>query len=163
WLQSQVSKQGSGVIPGYPYPSFDAPRATPRLELYNATDWITVTPEIEGPLLHDSRWERTFHEAPYSIFHLKDSNTHYVRVPKFRRVLMDTKDWKHDFHRWFANDAGLDVPLVLAASVPPELRSQFPLTTASPIDLPRQPIDKQCDIDEHLDHFKIEFTTTCPG
>jgi hypothetical protein len=76
---------------------------------------------------------------------------------------MDTEDWKHDFHRWFANDAALDVPLVLGASVPDEDRARFPLTTTSPIDPPRQPIDKTCQIDEHLDHFAIEFTTTCPG
>jgi hypothetical protein len=163
WLQSQVSKQGSGVIPGYPYPSFDAPRATPRLALYNASDWITVTPEIANPLTKDPRWQRTFHEPPYSIFHLRNADPHYVRVPKFRPVLMDTDDWKHDFHRWFANDASLDVPLVLGKSVPPEARSQFPLTTTSPIQLPRQPIDKKCDIDEKIDHFQIEFTTTCPG
>jgi hypothetical protein len=86
-----------------------------------------------------------------------------VRVPKFRPVLMDTADWKHDFHRWFANDAALDVPLVLGASVPADARAQFPLTTTSPIDLPRQPIDKTCQIDERLDHLQIEFTTTCPG
>ncbi|HWP66230.1 MAG TPA: 6-pyruvoyl-tetrahydropterin synthase-related protein [Candidatus Limnocylindria bacterium] len=163
WLQSQVSKQGSGVIPGYPYPSFDAPRATPRLALYNASDWITITPEIEKPLLKDPRWERTFHEPPYSIFHLKELDPHYVRVPKFRPVLMDTDDWKHDFHRWFANDAALDVPLVLGKSVPAALRSQFPLTTTSPTVLPREPITKRCEIEERLDHLQIEFTTTCPG
>jgi hypothetical protein len=163
WLQSQVSKQGSGVIPGYPYPSYDAPRATPRLALYNVHDWITITPEIDGPLSKDPRWERIFHEPPYSIFHLKDADPHYVRVPKFRPVLMDTDDWKHDFHRWFANDAALDVPLVLGASVPPDARPQFPLTTTSPTNPPRQPIDKTCAIDERLDDFEIEFTTTCPG
>jgi hypothetical protein len=163
WLQSQVSKQGSGVIPGYPYPSFDAVRATPRLALYNAHDWITITPEITEPLEKDPRWMRTFHEPPYSIFHLKDADPHYVRVPKFRPVLMDTADWKHDFHRWFANDAVLDVPLVLGSSVPADARAQFPLTTTSPTNPPRQPIDKTCQIDERLDHLQIEFTTTCPG
>jgi len=163
WLQSQVSKQGSGVIPGYPYPSFDAQRATPRLAMFNAHDWITITPEITKPLEQDARWERIFHENPYSIFHLKDADPHYVRVPKFRPVLMDTEDWKHEFHRWFAHDGSLDVPLVLGKSVPPGERARFPTTTTSPINLPRHPIDKTCQIDERLDHFKIEFTTTCPG
>jgi hypothetical protein len=163
WLQSQVSKQGSGVIPGYPYPSYDAPRATPRLALYNAHDWITITPEITKPLEQDPRWQRIFHEAPYSIFRMKDADPHYVRVPKFRPVLMDTDDWKHDFHRWFAHDGSLDVPLVLGKTVPPSERGRFPLTTTSPINLPREPIEKPCQIDERLDHFEISFTTTCPG
>jgi hypothetical protein len=163
WIQSQISKQGTGVIPGYSYPSLDPVRGTKRLELYNAHDIITNTPEVQKALDGDARWQRTFSRSSYVIYHLKDADPHYVRVPRFEPVLVDPADWKHAFHDWFARDELLDVPLVLAATVPEDQRALFPLTSASTTDLPRQPIDRSCKIDEHLDHMEISFTTTCPG
>src|SRR5947199_335163 len=163
WLQSQISKQGSGVIPGYSYPSMDLARATPRLALFNASDMITVTPEVTGQLEQDPRWQRTFHQAPYSVFHLKNADGHYVRVPRFRPVLLETARWKRDFVRWFATDSMLDVPIVAAASVPADERDRFPLASRSAVDLPRERLPEGCRIEEHLDHMAIDFTTTCPG
>ncbi len=163
WIQSQISKQGTGVIPGYSYPSVDPVRGTKRLALYNAHDLITNTPEVQKALDGDPRWERTFRRESYSIYHLKDADPHYVRVPRFEPVVIDTPDWKHAFHAWFSRDELLDVPLVLASSVPRAQRGLFPLTSASSTEVPRRPIDRTCDIDEHLDHMEIRFTTTCPG
>lgn len=163
WIQSQISKQGTGVIPGYSYPALDPVRGTKRLALYNAHDIITNTPEVQKALDGDARWTRTFHHTPYAIYHLKNADPHYVRVPKFEPVLVDPADWKHAFHDWFARDELLDVPLVLAQTVPPDQRRLFPLTSASTTELPRRPIDRSCAIDEHIDHMEIRFTTTCPG
>ncbi|HEX6131059.1 MAG TPA: tetratricopeptide repeat protein, partial [Actinomycetota bacterium] len=163
WIQSQISKQGTGVIPGYSYPAVDPVRGTKRLELYNAHDIITNTPEVQKALDGDPRWTRTFRRSPYAIYHLKDADPHYVRVPKFQPVLVDPKEWKHAFHAWFSRDELLDVPLVLARTVPPDQRRLFPLTSPSTTDLPRQPIGRTCEIDEQLDHMEIRFTTTCPG
>src|SRR2546430_4982721 len=146
WLQSQISKQGSGVIPGYSYPSMDLARATPRLALFNASDMIAVTPEVTTQLEHDPRWERTFHQAPYSVFHLKNADGHYVRVPRFRPVLLETARWKRDFVRWFSTDSMLEVPIVAAPSVPPEDRDRFPLASRSALDLPRERLPEDCRI-----------------
>jgi hypothetical protein len=163
WLQSQISKQGSGVIPGYSYPSMDLPRATPRLQLFNASDMIAVTPEVTKQLEDDPRWGRIFHSAPYSVFRLKDYTSHYVRVPRYKPVLVDTQFWKRDFARWFSTDGLLDVPIVAASTISAADRARFPLTSRSAVELPRERIDADCVIDEHLDHFGIDFTTTCPG
>jgi hypothetical protein len=163
WLQSQISKQGTGVIPGYSYPSLDLARATARLQLLNASDMIAVTPEVTTALDHDPRWERIFSSPPYVIFHLKDADRHYVRVPRYRPVLVETGRWKKDFHRWFATDAALDVPIVAASHVPPAERAKFPLLSRSPSDLPHEALPTNCKIDERVDHLAIEFTTTCPG
>jgi hypothetical protein len=163
WLQSQISKQGTGVIPGYSYPQTDLARATPRLALYNAHDMIALTPEVTKALEADPRWVRTFQQQSYSVFHLKDADPHYVRVPKFRPVLVEATPWKRAFHRWFATDSVLDVPIVSAARVTDAERGRFPLRSASPTDLPREPIDADCHIDETIDDSRIEFTTTCTG
>ena len=42
WIQSQISKQGTGVIPGYSYPTVDSARGTKRLELFNALNESTI-------------------------------------------------------------------------------------------------------------------------
>lgn len=163
WLQSQISKQGTGVIPGYSYPSMDLAHATPRLDLFNATDMIAVTPEVIGALDKDPRWRRIFSSPPYVIFRRNGADPHYVRVPRYQPVLVETRRWKQDFHRWFATDGALEVPIVAAATVPAAERARFPLGSTSPTVLPKQPIAAHCDIDERVDHLDIEFTTTCPG
>jgi len=162
WLQSQISKQGSGVIPGYSYPTLDLARATARLQLFNVSDMIAVTPEVTTALDADPRWERIFSSPPYVIFHLKEADRHYVRVPRYRPVLVETSHWKKDFHRWFATDAALEVPIVAASHVPPAERHRFPLVSRSPSEPPRDPITADCHVDERVDHLAIEFTTTCP-
>jgi hypothetical protein len=163
WLQSQISKLGTGIIPGYSYPDFDPGRAAPRLALFNARDLIALTSELKTALDGDARWERSFVQEPYAIYRLRDAEPHYVRVPRFEPVLLESPQWKRDFHRWFATDAALDVPLVAARSVPEGDRALFPQRSASPVDLPRVPVDAVCSIEERIDHLAIEFTTSCPG
>ena len=77
--------------------------------------------------------------------------------------MVETSRWKRDFHRWFTTDAALEVPIVAADSVPAAERTRFPLTSRSPTELPHVRLDGHCDIEEHLSHLQIEFTTTCPG
>jgi hypothetical protein len=163
WIQSLVSKQGTGVIPGYSYPQFNLTRAMPRLDLFNVHDMIALTPEAKTALAENPRWERIFSEQQYEVFHLKDADRHYVRVPRFQPVLLESKQWKQDFHRWFSNDTLLDIPLVEASRVPRTERARFPLVSSSPTELPREPIDATCEIEEKIDHLAIEFTTSCPG
>jgi len=74
-----------------------------------------------------------------------------------------TRRWKLDFHRWFATDAALDVPIVRANDVAPEDRRYFGRPSTQPTNLPKEPITASCTIDEHIDHLAIDFTTTCPG
>jgi hypothetical protein len=73
-----------------------------------------------------------------------------------------TTRWKHDFHRWFATDAAIDVPVVDMANVPPEERNRF-LQARVAWEPPHEPITAKCEITEHIDHMAIDFTTTCPG
>jgi len=165
YMQSEISKAGTGVIPGYPYPAVNAPRGTRRLDLFNARDLLTVTPVVKDALDKDPRWEKTFNLSPYAIYRRKDADGKYVRVPKYQPVLLETtaRRWKKDFHRWFANDAVLDVPLVASHLLSDEDRRLFPLKAVNPINVPRVPIDRQCEINERIDHMEILFTTTCPG
>ena len=97
WIQSLISKQGTGVIPGYSYPDMNLDRATPRLDLFNVSDMIAVTPEVIGALDKDNkRWQRTFSNPPYAVFHRQGADPHYVRVPRFRPVLLETARWKKE-------------------------------------------------------------------
>src|SRR5207245_790685 len=82
---------------------------------------------------------------------------------RYRPVAVETMRWKRDFHRWFATDTALEVPIVAANTIPEGDRARFPLTSRSPTDLPHEPLGANCIIDEHLDDLVIDFTTTCPG
>jgi 6-pyruvoyl-tetrahydropterin synthase-like protein/tetratricopeptide repeat protein len=165
YIQSEISVAGTGVIPGYPYPSVNPLRGTRRLDLFNARDLLAVTPTVKDALAKDARWQRVFDLPPYAIFRRTNADPHYVRVPRYEPVLVETtkRRWKKDFHRWFSDDAALDVPIVASHMVPPAERARFPLTSRSATELPHHPLDVQCQIDEHVAPLEIEFTTTCPG
>jgi hypothetical protein len=163
YIQSQMSVAGTGVIPGYAYPSVNPERGTARLDLFNARDFLAVSPVVKKAMDEDHRWEKTLDLPPYAIYHRKDLPSRYVRVPRFKPVPVVTKRWKKDFHRWFASDAALETPIVDAESVALEDRERFAHLSRSSVDLPHEPIEADCQIEEHLDHLKIEFTTTCPG
>ena len=163
YMQSQVSERGTSVIPGYAYPEFNIARATPRLQLFNVRDFLAATQTVQRELDADPRWEKGHAVPPFALYRLKQTDGHYVRVPRYRPVLSETPNWKRDFHRWFATDAALDVPLVAAWSVPPAERAAFLPPGAGPTEPPRVALQADCTIDERIDHLAIEFTTSCPG
>jgi hypothetical protein len=163
YIQSLVSEQGTSVIPGYSYPDSDPVRGTPRLDLFNVREFLAVSDKVKSALDGDPRWKRLFALQPYVIYRRTEAPAGYVRVPKFRPVLLETENWKRDFHRWFDKDELLDVPLVAAPTVPAAARGFFPLSAKSPIEVPRVPERLNCAVTEKLSSQEIEFTTSCPG
>jgi len=163
FIQSQMSQAGTGVIPGYAYPSVNPARGTLRVDLFNARDFLATSPVVKKAVDTDPRWEKTLDLPPYAIYHRKDLPSRYARVPRFKPVPIVTKRWKKDFHRWFASDAALETPIVDAETVTLDDRNRFAPLSRSSVDLPHVPIDADCKIEEHLDHLHMKFTTTCPG
>lgn len=163
YLQSQISERATSVVPGYAYPGFDLARATPRLALFNVRELVAVSNAAKDALDADPRWLRTFSDPPLAVYRLRQSDGRYVRVPRYHPVLVPAERWKQDFHRWFASDSALDVPLLAAWSVPDSERGPFLAASGATPELPRQRIDADCRIDERVDPLAIEFTTTCPG
>src|SRR5262249_25524041 len=106
---------------------------------------------------------RVFFAEPYAIYRRVGADGRYVRVPRYHPVMVQTRQWKQDFHRWFATDSALEVPIVAASDVPASERSHFPLVSESPDTLPRQPERADGRIEERLSDLAIEFTPTCPG
>jgi hypothetical protein len=162
YIQSLVSEQGTSVIPGYSYPDSDPARGTARLDLFNVRDFLAVSDKVKSALDADRRWTRHFVLEPYVIYRRTEAPAGYVRVPKFRPVLLETTNWKKDFHRWFDKDDLLDVPLVSARTVPASARGFFPVSSASPTAIPRVPETTPCAVTEKVSSLEIEFTTTCP-
>jgi hypothetical protein len=158
-----VSEQGTSVIPGYAYPDSDAVRGTARLDLFNVRDFLAVSDKVKNALDRDRRWVRHFVLEPYVVYRRTDEPAGYVRVPKFRPVLLETTNWKKDFHRWFDKDDLLDVPLVSSRTVPASSRRFFPVSSTSPTAIPHVPETSSCTVTENLSSLEIEFTTTCPG
>lgn len=163
YMQAQHSAQGTNIIPGYPYPPTDPVRGTARLDLFNVRDFLAVSPAVKEAFDGDARWRRLLTTEPYVIYRRQDVAFGYVRVPVYQPVLVETRQWKKDFHRWFSTDAALDVPLVSANGVSPEDRRLFPQVGRSPTDLPRVKVTAACVITETVSSLVLEFTTTCPG
>ena len=164
YIQALVSDQGTHVIPGYSYPEANPVRGTARLDLFNVREFLAVSDKVKAALDGDPRWARILTVDQYVIFRRTGAPGGYVRVPRYRPVLLETKAWKKDFHRWFDEDAALDVPLVSAATVPVAARAAFePSRNGSPTDLPRVEQTAPCTVTEKVSSLEIEFTTTCPG
>jgi 6-pyruvoyl-tetrahydropterin synthase related domain len=163
YMQSLHSEQGTSVIPGYMYPETDPGRDTARLDLFDVRDFLAVSDKVKTAFDADPRWARTLTLDPYAIYRRTSPPAGYVRVARYHPVLVETADWKKDFHRWFDRDDLLEVPLVSAASVPAADRRYFPETSRSPTEIPKVRQAADCAIHEKVSALAIEFTTTCPG
>ena len=163
YIQSETSIQATDVIPGYSYSRLNLERGTKHLEMYNVSHVIAVTDQVKTALDRHPSYRRVFERNPYVIYRLTTNLDHYVIVPSFKPVLLRTADWKQDFHRWFEQEALLDVPLVPADRVPVDEYKQF----GGPVDdlsaVPHVPNPHDCKIDEKVSDESIEFTTSCPG
>jgi len=164
YLQSMMSEQGTAVIPGYTYPECDPSRGGARLDLFNVREFLASSARVKAALDADPGWRRLWALDPYVIYRRTAASAPgaYVRVPKFQPVIIETSDWRHDFHRWFDRDDLLEVPLLAASSVPASRRGSFAVAR-SPVDLPRVPIEEGCSVTESLSPQALEFRTTCPG
>lgn len=163
YLQSEASERGSGPFPQYTYTRMDPEKAFQHFRVFNATDIIAVSEAAKEAYAAHPKFEKTFEQANYAVFHAADAETGYVVAAANKPILYDGPDWKLAFYRWFKHYDLLDIPLVPAEMIDDADARDFELRTDSITRLERRPYDGDCKIESTLEQYAIRFSTNCPG
>jgi hypothetical protein len=163
YLQSEASERGSGPFPQYTYTRMAPERALPHLRVFNATDIIAVSDKAKEAYTAHPKFEKTFEQGTYAVFHANEADTGYVVAAENEPILYDGPDWKLAFYRWYKHYEMLDVPLVPAELISDADARDFALRTDSITRLERKPYSGDCEIESTLEQYAVRFTTSCPG
>jgi len=163
YLQSEVSERGSGPFPQYTYTRLNPAAALPHLRLYNVGQLVVVSEKAKAAYDADANFTKSFHNGAYAVYDVRGGDTGYVIAANNQPVLYQGSDWKLAFYRWFKHPELLDIPLVPETIAPSEEARQLALRTDSVTRLPREPIAGTCNVSSHLEQYRIDFETSCPG
>ncbi|HIJ57212.1 MAG TPA: hypothetical protein HPQ03_13980 [Deltaproteobacteria bacterium] len=139
-----------------------------HFDLYNLSQLVVATDTAKKALNRSKSFRKEAEFGQLSIYRYEQCDGRYVDIPKFRPVLYKGKNWVDDFFTWYKDADRTDVLLVPEQFVKdPEDRKIFAGVTDSVFELDyfrSNRIDGSgFQIDAHLDHDKIQFTTNKPG
>ena len=101
YIQSEISQAGSHPLMYYNYPRFDLNKAKRHLELFNVSQFVTITEATQKAADQNPDFELEKQILPYKIFRLKGNDGKYVMPLKFKPIFVKTKDWKRLYFDWF--------------------------------------------------------------
>jgi hypothetical protein len=158
YFQSEISQSAPCPFPQWHCTSYNSTKAARHLEMFNVEYVIAVTDKVKNDLGNSSLYESAANFEPYEIFKLKANPNRYVTVPKYQPVAFETKDWKVDSYEWFKREDLLDIPLVFTNG-----RTVFPYHSSGLDDIPKIPLNNDCNIKEDFGIEQISFSTDCIG
>ncbi|HET9061824.1 MAG TPA: 6-pyruvoyl-tetrahydropterin synthase-related protein, partial [Candidatus Binatia bacterium] len=163
YLQSEASERASGPFPQHTYTRLDPAKALPHMRLFNVSEIVVVSDKAKAAYDANPDFEKTFSSGAYAVYKVRELDTRYVVPATNEPVLYDGPDWKIAFYRWYKHPELLDIPLVPAELLKKPAAREFALRTDSITRLPKQPIEGDCNVTSHLENYRIEFETDCPG
>ncbi len=164
YIQSEVSQQKSVPFPQYSYSSMNYDRARPRLEIFNVRDLIIRSNSAKKAIRLAEGYALTDTVGEYELWELTTNRNRYVEVPAYEPVLYPTSSWKEDAHRWFTDEALLQIPLVFVEEDVTRVFPPFKVLARDLADLPRIPVETgNCTVQEHIGNQEINIDTDCIG
>jgi len=167
YIQSEVGEQQSCPFPNFGCSHMDFAEAKPRLEMFNVKEMIIYTDSAKAAIGANPDYQllKTFDK--YQVWQLNEPEYHYVYVPEYKPIPVQTKNFQLISFLWFINDSLLSHPLVNDFNLADEDRAYFNPTTIKDTSeissVAPVAIDNSCHISEKLEQEKITFTTDCIG
>jgi hypothetical protein len=165
-IQAEVSEQQSCPYwHEFPCSRFDIENGTRHMLMFNIEHIIVRSDKLKKALQERDDYEMVFEDEPYEVWRLLDNTGHYVTVPAYEPVLFKSGSWRNDSYNWFRNMSLIDIPLVFVEEIKAEDTRFFKHVKEDGRwnDLPRVPLDNECNIQENMDVDEIRFTTDCVG
>ena len=162
--QAELSKDASNAIIGVKYPPRNVPQGITHLQLMNIPYLLTITPEVTGEVLADSRAELLATFGDYNIFRIVGT-TGYVEVMKNQPVRVDVPQtkWRDMAVDWYLNPTDLGTPLVLDKGEA-ALKQFASITPDQATNPPMVPINTEGHVTgEQLENESLSFDTTAVG
>lgn len=132
YLASELYARSPNPFRGRAYSRFDPGTALERLDLFNVSQVVAVSPELQAAL--DARKDVTLEARipPYAVYRLKDPGSGYVEPLAFEPVRASPEGWRDTAYRWmtrkppnrallvFTDDRRFDLALPDPWAPPPE-------------------------------------------
>ena len=160
YIQSEISQAGSHPFMHYNYPRFDLQKAAGHLELFNVSQFITISEATQRAASDMPALELEKEISPYKIFRLKKNEGKYVVPLEYKPLFVKTDDWKRLFFDWFRLSNN-DVFLILPGKQ--RLPDGYSLINSSILDLnmlPAVPLNKEVEVKEKVSSDEIIIETT---
>lgn len=141
YLQAQTCERPSTPLPHYDFGRMDLDAALPRLELFNVSQFITITRQMTEKAQAHPGLEEQVAFPPYHIFRLRQVDGSYVKALRFKPVLVTGPDWRQQAFEWFRK-GDLEVPVVFRRREKPGDRQRFAaVMDRLALPLPRVPVE----------------------
>ena len=160
YIQSEISQAGSHPFMHYNYPRFDLQKAAGHLELFNVSQFITISEATQRAASAIPALELEKEISPYKIFRLKENEGKYVVPLKYKPLFVKTEDWKRLFFDWFRLSNN-NVFLILPGKQ--RLPAGYSLINSSILDLktlPALPLNEEVKVLEMVSSNEINIETT---
>jgi hypothetical protein len=100
YLASELFARSPNPFRSRTYSSFDPESALPRLRLFNVSEIVAVSPELEAALAARPDVEREEKIAPYALFRLREPGPGYVEPLAFAPLRAAPREWRDASYRW---------------------------------------------------------------
>ena len=163
YIQSEISQVGSHPLMYYNYPRFDLNKAVKHLDLFNVSQFVTITEATRNAASQSPDLVLEKQILPYTIFRLKENDGKYVVPLKFKPIFVRTKEWKRLYFDWFRltdNNVFLVSP---GNNDMPDEYSLHPSSTLNFSNLPADPLYQEVQVKSIVRPQEILIETNKPG
>lgn len=167
YLQTEFSRDIKTPKPQI-FSKLDVASLPAHFDLYNLSQLVVMTRTAKKALSYSPWFEKEAVFGNITLYRYTRCDRRYVDVPKVRPVLYAGKNWADAFYAWFRDPKRLDTLLVPERFVKDrDDQSVFNGkidSLAGLENLREKPLDRRgLEIDTHLEHLKIRFTTNRVG
>ena len=102
YLASELFARSPNPFRSRRYSRFDPESALERLRLFNVSEIVAVSPELQSTLDARGDVEREAQLSPYTLYRLRDPGPGYVEPLEFAPVRAAPASWRDASYRWFS-------------------------------------------------------------
>jgi hypothetical protein len=158
YLASELFARSPNPFKSRRYSSFDPESALGRLRLFNVSQIVVVSPELDSALAARADVVREAALPPYTLYRLRDAGPGYVEPLTHAPVRADPRGWRDAAYRWFSRKPANRALLVFTND------ERFDLVPDDPWGPPpERPLPGGVEVTEHVEPEEIRITTSRPG
>jgi len=157
YLASELFARSPNPFRSRSYSSFDPESALPRLRLFNVSEIVAVSPELESALAARPDVEREEKIPPYALFRLREPGPGYVEPLAFAPVRAAPREWRDASYRWMTRKPANRALLVFTT----DERFEAAADTWSPPT--ERPLTEDVAVRARLGPESVFIMTTRPG
>jgi len=157
YLASELFARSPNPFRSRSYSSFDPESAVPRLRLFNVSEIVAVSPELEAALAARPDVEREAKIPPYTLFRLREPGPGYVEPLAFAPLRASPREWRDASYRWMTRKPANRALLVFTT----DKRFEAAGDTWSPPT--ERPLADDVEVHARLEPESVSITTSRPG